>query len=473
MACQFSPLPELAAPISGVVRVDRIAGVLADGQDKVMVTIRLRDYAGNVVPGIPVRVRTDPETDVSTVALDEQTEANGAARTEITTTQAQLVTIEAVIEAGSAEKVLPERPTVRFVDNREATVPAHTSVEIAVGAQPHALATADLNNDGFADLLVANAGSNDLTVVLGGADRSLSASQSRGLPGSPRDLATADLDGDGNDDAIVALASADLLYVLLGVGDGTFAAAALSTKTETFPRALAVADLVGDETLDIAVASANAATVTVYTLGSTGELTAATSAETGLIPADIAAADVNGDGRIDLVVANQGSSNLWYLESGESDTFTASDVLPVASPTAVVAADLNSDGQLDFAAAGANDELVLFFNTAEESGSLEFTKPVSLASDFPLGLEAVDLNGDGHLDLLTASARADSDGSYAARIRLGDGYGGFEAWVDIPTGTLPVAVAAADFNADGALDIAVANTKASTVTLVLSAAASP
>src|SRR2546428_586060 len=81
----------------------------------------------------------------------------------------------------------------------------------------------------------------------------------------------------------------------------------------------------------------------------------------------------------------------------------------------------------------------------------------------PLSVAVGDFNGDGHLDL--AVANSDSDN---VSVLLGNGDGSFQTARNFPTGSLPRSVAVGDFNGDGHLDLAVANnTVPGTVSVLL------
>ncbi|MGC9949296.1 MAG: FG-GAP-like repeat-containing protein [Bryobacteraceae bacterium] len=82
----------------------------------------------------------------------------------------------------------------------------------------------------------------------------------------------------------------------------------------------------------------------------------------------------------------------------------------------------------------------------------------------PQALATADFDGNGTLDLLVANSAANS-----VSVLLGNGNGTFAPPADYSTGAQPVAVAAGDFNNDGKPDIVVANQADNTVSILLGA----
>jgi hypothetical protein len=91
------------------------------------------------------------------------------------------------------------------------------------------------------------------------------------------------------------------------------------------------------------------------------------------------------------------------------------------------------------------------------------TYSVGVGSE-PNALAVADVNGDGKLDLLTANYRSNTAG-----VLLGAGTGTFGPVITYPTGTgsTPAGIAAADVNADGKPDLLTANQGSSTVGVLL------
>ena len=158
--------------------------------------------------------------------------------------------------------------------------------------------------------------------------------------------------------------------------------------------------------------------------------------------------------------------NLSYASSASTATpltvkvFPTSTLLP-ATPyqangpgTWVAVGDFNGDGNADFVV--ANSGISVFLG----NGNGTFQAPVNSASGAsPVALATADFNEDGLLDVAAVYATGE------VAILLGNGDGTFQAPLNFAAGSGPSGVAVADFNGDGAADLAVANASGVSVLL--------
>jgi hypothetical protein len=105
----------------------------------------------------------------------------------------------------------------------------------------------------------------------------------------------------------------------------------------------------------------------------------------------------------------------------------------------------------------------LLLEALEDRTVPSFMAPVTYSvGTGPQAIVAADLNGDGHLDLITANA-----GSNNISVQIGNSGGTFQAAQPYAAGVGPAAVAVGDLNGDGKLDIVTANEGNSTVSVLL------
>lgn len=219
-------------------------------------------------------------------------------------------------------------------------------------------------------------------------------------------------------------------------------------------RAVAAGDFDGNGWPDLAHANFGRDTVTVLLNGAGGKpgLGAAHDVAVGAGPFDMVAADVDLNGTIDLVVANADGHTLSVLAGRGDGTFSRRDLPAPGGPRAVTAADMNHDGRPDliYTAYYGNRIQVLL---GDGRGGFAAGPAIAGHSYRPQGVAAADFNRDGTLDLAVAYASATGGLSIVTMSAAGRPA---VAAVDGPD-QLNL-VAAADFDADGWMDAAAAST---------------
>ncbi len=336
-----------------------------------------------------------------------------------------------------------------------------SAASVGVGDTPAQVASADLNGDGFVDLVNTNSADASASVMLGNGDGTFRSAVSVATQAGPGSLTLGDLNGDHLAD-LALVGSQGKLDVLLSNGDGTFAARvsyAAGVSVSDTPTGLVSVDFNGDGKLDLATALAtsapNAAIGVLLGNGDGTFLSAVTYALSALsTPQALASADVNGDGFADLATVDSGSGSVSLLLGNGNGTFRAAQSFAAgSSPSSLTLADLNGDGMSDLVVTDLVDPGNV--NVLLGNGDGTFQSRVSYqAGANPQSVVAADMNGDGKLDLATADS-AISGGSSSASILLGNGDGTFGAALSYLAGaTRLVSVSAADYNNDNIIDLA-------------------
>jgi subtilisin family serine protease len=378
------------------------------------------------------------------------------------------------------------------------------------------VALADLNGDGFPEVITANEDSDTASVYLndgkggfgapGGSYLGyLTQGQMNAISIAPTtNFALLDMNGDGHKDLVTFENGAQFplpgaVTVLLGNGTGKFASPIRSSIFDVYQLAndLAFGDVRNSglpDLLMVITATTNNPTNYLAFSRNNGDGTFQRPALMPLInqfPIRLVLGDFNGDGKLDAVIASLSSSVLGVPSVALVSMLGRGDGTFVQGNTDIVgsgvlsngpvihemfAGDFNHDGKLDLLVGGNG-----LINSSEANALYEFLgngdgtfqPPKLLSNNFGANFTLVDLNHDGLPDIVTATVGpvtasgfpwtyqvylGNSDGTFRAGASYGPFFNPYAFGVFAGGATDPLDVTqpyVADFNGDGNPDIAV------------------
>ena len=280
------------------------------------------------------------------------------------------------------------------------------------------------------------------------------------VTGNPRFVYSADLDGDGRMDVLSALQGENkIVWYQNTDGVGNFSNQRIITANLESTTTAIVADIDCDDDMDILGFSGPQDKVVWFEnldgAGTFGVQNIITTQADGAI--GLYASDLDTDGDIDVLSASFLDNKIaWYENTDGLGAFGPQQILTTGalSTRDVYAADLDGDGDMDVIAASTADDRVIWFENMDGHGNFGPEKIINNDANGVIAVRAADIDGDGDKDVI-AAIFGDGKISWYENV---DGLGSFSTEKVVTSLSLGVRIIqTADIDKDGDLDIVYAS----------------
>jgi hypothetical protein len=341
---------------------------------------------------------------------------------------------------------------------------------LPTGYIPTSVVAGDFNGDGKMDIAISNGGDNTVYVLLGNGDNTFQVPEILYTQGqSPVWITGVQLRTSGHLDLVVVDGDSNLLETFVGNGDGTFQPG-VQVQLPQIPTYVVAGDFNKDGNQDVAVGlvvptATNAPQFEVLLGDGTGAFSSVVVPPSvmgsldGPIPTGwIAEADLNNDGYPDLVTTVTGGSAITYVNQAGVGFSQSAPFAPIGYAMVVELGDVNEDGCVDAVELSAYGTLTIGLGTCD--GNFKQGNPIADLGDLDPAAKVVDVDGDGHLDVVASSAfyfeedlGYGAEGGYLVSVLKGDGKGNFSSASMYRGGRDEYSLAVTDLNGDGKPEI--------------------
>ena len=358
-----------------------------------------------------------------------------------------------------------------FTDVSNSNLPVADLTRLSMDA-----ASADFDNDGDLDILIANEHRPNIMLINDGTGKftNMSSEKIPQVNHDSEDIGIADFDHDGDLDIIVVSEDDKINEFYLNNGTGTFTDAGDRIPVTGTSNAVLILDVNIDGHADIIIGNNGQNRILIN--NGNARFTDETSSR---LPAfkdvtqSVAAGDVNNDGLVDLVFANEGKNRI-LINNGKGAFIDESETRmeyrsSLEESREVDLGDIDGDGDLDI----FFGNVAAFVENADKQNRLlindgkGYFKDVTESKlpkdqDRSFGGTFYDIDDDDDLDIITGNVNGGQfGGSTPFRVYLNNGKGKF---TDGTKKVFPTSATGrgfdmefADFNKDGKIDIYLSN----------------
>ncbi|OFY36131.1 MAG: hypothetical protein A2W91_04925 [Bacteroidetes bacterium GWF2_38_335] len=231
-----------------------------------------------------------------------------------------------------------------------------------------------------------------------------------GTTDGARSVYSADIDGDSDLDVITASYNDDKIAWYENIdGQGTFGVQKIITLSATGANSVCSVDIDGDGDFDVLSSSSMDNKITWYenTDGFGTFSTTHVICNTVNNPQSVFFADIDGDSDMDVLSASAGDDKIaWYENTDGAGTFGPQIIISTNAngATSVYSADIDLDGDMDVLSASVADNKIAWYENTNGTGTFGIQRVITTSAYTAYSVCCADIDGDGDLDVLSASA---------------------------------------------------------------------
>ena len=218
-----------------------------------------------------------------------------------------------------------------------------------------------------------------------------------------------DIDGDGDMDALSASQDDDKIAWYENTdGQGNFGSQQIITTNANYAGSVYATDLDGDGDMDVLSASLNDNKIAWYEntdgQGNFGSQQIITTNANGAF--SVYTTDIDGDGDMDVLSASFYDDKIaWYENTDGQGSFGSQQIITanVDGARPVYATDIDGDGDMDVLSASYYDDEIAWYENTDGQGSFGSQQIITTNAVGAISVYAADIDGDGDMDVLSAS----------------------------------------------------------------------
>ncbi|EDQ86476.1 uncharacterized protein MONBRDRAFT_33753 [Monosiga brevicollis MX1] len=281
------------------------------------------------------------------------------------------------------------------------------AIEVALNlTTPSAVYAADLDQDGWVDLLSASEVDGHVLFHKNNGDAGFAVPLVLSMSAiGGHSITVADLDQDQHLDVLVAGGSNNTVAWFANRGDGTFAAPSFLPVTNA--ACVVAVDVDGNGALDVVVGSSSIGARWFPNHGN-GSFASPIAITANSAVQQLATGDLDADGHEDLaLLLPDEEAVVWYRNLGNGSFAATPRTITdgLYEGTDLLLVDVNADDHLDVVVASSSEGTVSWFRNSHAAAGAAFSSAMLVAAyDEYLGLATGDLDQDGHIDILSVSA---------------------------------------------------------------------